>query len=517
MWSLNISQRLYGVAILVSLGLVMLAALAFWQLNEVRETARRTEEIRVQQLAQAAATELNVTRVSLQLRHAILARNPAELEDSLADIAEKRRLIAETLKAYESTLFTEEGRSVYARLPVVLDEFWRMGTDNIRLIEAGLKADAFDFLVDETIPARNAVLAVLSEMVDYQRASLARDIDGISKSVDVTLNTILILLLGSSLLLFASSAYIRRMLRARVHFTRDVVERIRDGSLNQAIEDPCHDEFSSLITALAKMQDRLNDVVTRVRTGADFLDVANLAISKDNDDLSDRTRVQAASLHATTEAAKLLSGRIEHNFDNARLAVSMSNSAVEVAQRGGAVVSSVVSTMEEINVSSKRIEEIVGLIDGIAFQTSILALNAAVEAARAGEQGKGFAVVAAEVRSLAQDSSRAANEIRQLISTSVDRVAAGSLLVARAGAAMQEIVDSIVKVKNVVNNINAANEEQDRSLVEVNSTMADMETATGENAALVRKMNKATGELRKMSNELVSTVAYFQTRGTRCS
>lgn len=511
MFALNISQRLFGVAMLFSLGMALLAAFAYLQLNEVKTAAVRTEETRVQQLAQAAATELNVTRVSLQLRHAILARSPAELEATLADIGQKRQLIAETVKAYESTLFTDKGREVFSKLPVVLEQFWKVGTENIRLIEVGQKEDAFAFLVERTIPARNEVLAVLSEMVDYQRATLSKDIDGIGSSVDMTLNAILLLSLGCTLLLFVSSAYVGRLLRKRVAFTGQVVERIRDGNLSQAIHDHDRDEFSPLVAAMDKMQTRLNEVVTRVRRGADFVEVASNLIADDNSDLSDRTQGQAASLHATTEAAKLLAGKIEINFDNARNAVSLSNDAVEVAQRGGSVVSNVVSTMEDINTSSKRIEEIISVIDSIAFQTNILALNAAVEAARAGEQGRGFAVVAAEVRSLAQRSSHAANEIKQLISASVDRVAAGSQLVAQAGATMQEIVESIHKVKDIVNNINAASEEQNRSLLDVNGTMSDVEHATEQNASLVDKMNRSANELRSMAHELVSTVAYFQT------
>ena len=510
MFVLNIGQRLLVVATLVSLGLLGLASFAYFKLDNVKQVARKTEKVRVQQLAQAATTELNVTRVSLQLRHAILARNPAELEGALADIVKKRALIDEAVKAYEATLYTDNGRTVFAKLPGVLEQFWSAGNQNIRLIQDGRKDEAFAFLVDHTIPARNAVLAVLSDMVDYQRSTLTQDIDGIGGSVDVTLNAILLLSLGCTVGLFLASLYVGRVLRSRVQFTGQIAERIRDGNLNEAIRDNSRDEFGPLVAAMGGMQVRLNEVVTRVRRGADFVDVASNSIADDTNDLSDRTRGQAASLRATTEAAKLLASEIENNFDNAKSAVALSKDAVEVAVKGGAVVSQVVSTMDDINTSSKRIEEIIGVINGIAFQTNILALNAAVEAARAGEQGKGFAVVAAEVRSLAQRSSQAANEIKQLISASVERVAAGSELVAQAGATMQEIVDSIHKVEDIVNSINAASEEQNRSLQDVNGTMTDMEKATEQNAGLVHKMNQSTNELRGMADELVSTVAYFK-------
>ncbi len=511
MFSLNISQRLMLVAVAVAAGLAGLASFAFYQLDDVKKAAQQTENVRVQQLAQAASTELNVTRVSLQLRHAILARNPAELDGALSDIGQKKILIAEAVKAYESTLFTDKGREVFSKLPIVLDKFWSIGAENIRLIQAGQKEEAFAFLVDRTVPARNDVLAVLADMVEYQRSTLSKDIDGISSNVDLTLNAILILALGCTVVLFVASAYVGRVLRRRVAFTGNVIEHIRDGRLNQSILDSDRDEFSPLVDAMDKMQSRLNEVVTKVRRGAEFVDLASNSIADDNSDLSERTQSQAGALHATTEATQQLAGNIEQNFDNAKHAVSLSNDAVSVAQRGGAVVSNVVSTMEGINTSSKRIEEIIGVIEGIAFQTNILALNAAVEAARAGEQGRGFAVVAAEVRSLAQRSSQAANEIKQLISTSVERVTAGTELVAQAGATMQEIVDSIQRVKVIVNNINAASEEQNRSLSEVNGTMSQMETATEQNATLVQKMNQSASELRDMANSLVSTMAYFKT------
>lgn len=511
--SLNISQRLMLVAVMLALGLVGIAAFAFFQLEKVKDTARQTERVRVHQMAQAAAMELNITRVSLQLRHAILARNPAELAESLADIERKRDLIRKSVSSYESLLITAEGRRLFAKLPVILDKFWRVGAENIQMIREGHKEAAFAFLVDRTIPARNEVLAVLSEMVEYQRSHLSQDIESIGKSADATLESIVLLALGCTLALFVSSLHLGRVLRSRVKFTGDVVERIREGNLGHAIHDSTRDEFSPLVAALENMQSRLNQIVTKVRQGADFVDLASNAIADDNENLSQRTQGQAATLNVTTEAAMQLAGKIEHNFNNARNAVELSNEAVDVAKRGGEVVANVVSTMDQINTSSKRIEEIIGVIDGIAFQTNILALNAAVEAARAGVQGRGFAVVADEVRSLAQRSSQAAHEIKQLISSSVERVSVGAELVSQAGLTMHEIVEAIQKVKDIVNNINIATEEQNRSLVEVNGSMRAMEHTTGQNAALVHKMNQSASELRNMANELVSTVAYFQTHG----
>jgi methyl-accepting chemotaxis protein len=522
MFSFNIGQRLLLLALCLSLGLGAIAVFSFFQLKEVKETARHAEKVRVRQLGYAAATELNVTRISLQLRHAILARNPAEMQAALSDIKDKHFLIKEYVQSYQnllgnektSAIEKEKSHTLFAKLPAALDHFWKVSESNIQQINQGEKEAAFAFLVEQTIPARNQVLAVLSEMVAYQGVQLTQDIDGIGRSVDTIGNAIVLLALCCTIILLATSVYLGRVLRRRVQFTRQVVEQIRDGNLSQPIEDNAHDEFSPLVAAMENMQVQLNQVVTSVRQGADFVEIASDSIADDNNNLSYRTQWQAESLHATTDAAKLLAGIIADNFDHAKNAVSLSNQAVDVTQRGGTVVSDVVSTMQEINASSQRIEEIIGVIDAIAFQTNILALNAAVEAARAGEQGRGFAVVAAEVRSLAQRSSQAAHEIKELISTSVEKVSVGSELVAQAGNTMQEIVESIQKVKDIVNNINTASEEQQRSLVEVNSTMSNMQNATNENSALVEKMNHSSSELRNMAHQLVSTMSYFRTNHT---
>lgn len=512
--SLNISQRLMLVAVVIALGLVGIACFAFFQLEQVKDTARQTERVRVHQLAEAAAMELNITRISLQLRHAILARNPAELEAALSDIEKKRLLIENSVSSYDSLLSTTERNRLFSRLPVALEKFWRAGSQNIQMIREGHKDSAFVFLVEHTIPARNEVLAVLSEMVDYQHVHLTQDIDSISKSADATLKSILFLVLGCTLALFLASWHLRCVLRRRVQFTGDIVDRIREGNLSHAIHDSNHDEFTPLVAALENMQSRLNQVVTKVRQGADFMKLSSNEIADDNENLSHRTQGQTAALKVTTEAAMQLAGKIEHNFNNAKNTLLLSNEAVNVAKRGGEVVANVVRTMDEINTSSKRIEEIIGVIDGIAFQTNILALNAAVEAARAGVQGRGFAVVAEEVRSLAQRSSQAAHEIKQLISSSVKRVSVGSKLASEAGLTMHEIVEAIQKVQDIVNNINVATEDQNRSLIEVKESMHDMEQSTEQNTALVQKMNHSSGQLRHMANELVATVAYFHIHGS---
>jgi len=247
-----------------------------------------------------------------------------------------------------------------------------------------------------------------------------------------------------------------------------------------------------------------------VRRGVDEINVGSREISAGNTDLSSRTEQQAASLEETAASMEQLASTVKQNADNARQANQLAASASDVAERGGSAVSEVVSTMQGISASSRKISEIVSVIDGIAFQTNILALNAAVEAARAGEQGKGFAVVAGEVRSLAQRSAQAAKEIKGLIEDSVTKVGAGSQQVERAGATMQEIVASVKRVTDIMGEISAASEEQSSGIDQVNRAVSQMDEVTQQNAALVEEAAAAAGSLQDQAHRLAEAVAVFK-------
>ena len=265
-----------------------------------------------------------------------------------------------------------------------------------------------------------------------------------------------------------------------------------------------------MIAALNTMQLSLADVVARVRTGSESLATASAEIAQGNQDLSARTENQASALEQTTASMEQLSTTVRHNADNAQKANQLSHQASLVASQGGAAVEQVVATMKDITHSSRKIADIIGVIDGIAFQTNILALNAAVEAARAGDQGRGFAVVASEVRSLAGRSADAAKEIKQLITDSVERVEKGTLLVDQAGATMQEVVSSIHKVTALVEDISAASSEQAQGVGQVGAAVGQMDQATQQNAALVEEMAAAANSLRTQANDLVQGVAIFR-------
>jgi methyl-accepting chemotaxis protein-1 (serine sensor receptor) len=327
---------------------------------------------------------------------------------------------------------------------------------------------------------------------------------GVSRTVTIVMLAIA-LALALGCWVFINRTVLRPLHEAGNHF-----EKISAGDFTGRIEVRSTNEIGHLFAAVKRMQESLTRTVATVRRGVDEINVGSREISAGNADLSSRTEQQAASLEETAASMEELASTVKQNADNARQANQLAASASDVAERGGSAVSEVVSTMQGISASSRKISEIVSVIDGIAFQTNILALNAAVEAARAGEQGKGFAVVAGEVRSLAQRSAQAAKEIKGLIEDSVTKVGAGSQQVERAGATMQEIVASVKRVTDIMGEISAASEEQSSGIDQVNRAVSQMDEVTQQNAALVEEAAAAAGSLQEQAQRLAEAVAVFK-------
>lgn len=293
-------------------------------------------------------------------------------------------------------------------------------------------------------------------------------------------------------------------------YAGDVMNRIAQGDLSLPITlRP--DDNSSLLAAMARMRQSLTEMLTKIISGSDTVTVGTTQIAQGNLDLSSRTEEQAAALQQTAASMEQLTAAVKHNADNANEARSLATNASEIAAEGSTIVNEVVGTMSGIQDSSSKIADIIGIIEGIAFQTNILALNAAVEAARAGEQGRGFAVVASEVRNLAQRSSTSAKEIKELIETSADRVRNGAELVARAGETMDKVSTAISRVTGIMGEIAAASHEQSRGIEQINQAIAQMDEVTQQNAALVEEAAAAAGSLQDQAEQLRSAVGVFRT------
>jgi methyl-accepting chemotaxis protein len=313
------------------------------------------------------------------------------------------------------------------------------------------------------------------------------------------------------LLGMAVAIWLSRNIVAPLGYAVRLARRVAEGDLTAQVEVRSKDETGQLMAALKDMNTSLLDIVSRVRTGTDAIATASTEITAGNQDLSSRTEQQASSLEETASSMEELTSTVKQNADNARQANQLAATASENAIRGGDVVAQVVSTMASIDASSKKIADIIGVIDGIAFQTNILALNAAVEAARAGEQGRGFAVVAGEVRNLAQRSAAAAKEIKDLIGDSVDKVETGSRLVDQAGATMEEVVGSVKRVSDIISEIAAASEEQRAGIEQVNQAITQMDQVTQQNAALVEEAAAAAEAMQDQASGLAGLVGTFRT------
>jgi methyl-accepting chemotaxis protein len=430
--------------------------------------------------------------------------------DRIADAREDYKLNLDNLN---SQVKSESGKANLAKIESARAISVPLADKAVALARDGKQAEAVAIMMSEVLPNQNKWLSALDEMVRRQdkvaddAASAAKDSYKKARLLTIVMGTAAALL--GCLIAWLVSRSISRPLDQAVAIAR----RVADGDLSAHLHVQSTDETGKLMRALKDMNEHLALTVGRVRSGADTIATASAQIAAGNLDLSSRTEQQASSLEETASSMEELTSIVKQNADNARQANQLAQSASEVALKGGAVVAQVVDTMDGINTSSKKIVDIIGVIDGIAFQTNILALNAAVEAARAGEQGRGFAVVATEVRSLAQRSAAAAKEIKVLIDDSVGKVEAGSHLVGQAGSTMEQIVESVKRVTDIMGEITAASQEQTLGIEQVNQAIAQMDEVTQQNAALVEEEAAATAALQTLADNLAQVVASFKLDG----
>jgi methyl-accepting chemotaxis protein len=453
--------------------------------------------------------------VSVALRNAIIATTEEDTATHVKRVSAGRQAVGEMLEKLDTAFAAEDekGKQLQQGLHDQNSAYMVELIKLARALSAGKKEMAASLLLTSLQPKLEKYQFALRTLSEYEEELMKRAQVHAAASYQNGRNWILGMLLLAVFVTAGLAYVLTRSIIRPLRSAGGLAAAIAAADLTTRVEVTGKDETAALLRSLEAMQERLVGIVAEVKAASDNINTAANEIGAGNNDLSQRTEHQANSLEQTAASLDELTSTVKQNAENARLANQLASGASEVAVRGGEVVGQVVSTMGDINTSSKRIADIIGVIDGIAFQTNILALNAAVEAARAGEQGRGFAVVATEVRALAQRSAAAAKEIKALISDSVQKVKSGSELVDHAGKTMDEIVSAVKRVTDIMAEITAASAEQSAGIEQVNQAVTRMEDMTQQNAALVEEAAAAAESLQGQASTLSATVAVFKLSG----
>ncbi|MGV7243769.1 methyl-accepting chemotaxis protein [Caballeronia sp. M23-90] len=441
----------------------------------------------------------------------LLAADANERQTNRAEHDAAATKVQGAFAGYEKLISSPEERQLFEDIK---SGWGRYIAADAKLFEAADKGDA-GIAEARAISSGDAgkeftgTLKLIEQDIELNRAGAEREVAGAASTYQSAMVTTGVLIVIALVAGVTIGVLITRSITAPIGRAVKVAETVARGDLTAVIDVSGKDETSQLLAAMRHMNERLVDVVGRVRNSSDSIATGSAQIAAGNTDLSQRTEEQAASLEETAASMEELTATVKQNAENALQGNSLAANASETAVRGGEVVNRVVQTMGEISSSSKQVAEIITVIEGIAFQTNILALNAAVEAARAGEQGRGFAVVAGEVRTLAQRSASAAKEIKDLISASVQRVNAGTQLVDEAGRTMSEVVQSVKRVTDLMGEISAASGEQHTGIEQVNQAVMQMDEVTQQNAALVEEASAAAQSMAAQSNTLRELVSIF--------
>jgi methyl-accepting chemotaxis protein len=492
----------------VALGAGGLYAAIDWRQGEALHQASQADFAKLKTVAQATEHLTQVRAEAFRTLALIASLSEAEIKTKRAELGQQVAGVLRTMEALPASHGNDAQlvESVKAAAPL-LQQYLKQTDKAIDLsgVDPNVGIGAMRAAENTYAELGKLMQAVVArnEALQAERSEAARAI-----SLQLMLGLGLLTLLATGGTLLAAWKLQRRVVGELSGAVR-VSESVAAGRLDIRVHSDAKDEIGDLVRSLGQMVDKLRGSLLTVRTATDHIGTAAREIASGNTDLSHRTEQAASRVQQSASSMEQLTGTVRQTADAARTATQLAGSASTVAQRGGDVVAQVVATMEDINASSRKISDIIGTIDGIAFQTNILALNAAVEAARAGEQGRGFAVVASEVRSLAQRSAEAAKEIKSLIGASVDKVESGTRLVADAGSTMTEIVASVQRVTDIIGEISAATTEQSGGLGQINGAVADLDRMTQQNAALVEESAAAAESLREQAQKLSAVIGGF--------
>ncbi|SMP79716.1 methyl-accepting chemotaxis protein [Noviherbaspirillum suwonense] len=504
----------FGVVLLVA---TMTTGVGLWQLHKMTVS---TEELMHRPLMkERLISDWYRIIFAGSRRNAAIAKSA---DNSLVaffadDAAKGSKESGEILKQVETLLTSEEETRLLKEIGVARDYYLAQRSAITKAKQADNAEEATRLLNEKFVPAAALYQDKLRDLLAMQRQQIDANAVAIATASATSFRLQIAFTVFLTLLVVFCGYALKKSIVGPLSSAVNVARRVAKGDLGTEVQVTSRDEAGQMLEALGQMNQSLRGLVVEIMQGAGTIASASSQIAQGNAELSSRTEQQASALEETASSMEELTSTVKQNAENARQANQLAASASDVATRGGNVVHQVIGTMASIDASSRKIVDIISVIDGIAFQTNILALNAAVEAARAGEQGRGFAVVATEVRSLAQRSAAAAKEIKTLIGDSVEKVNAGSKLVAEAGSTMEEVVSSVRRVTDMMGEITAASQEQSAGIEQVNQAITQMDQATQQNAALVEEAAAAAGSLQEQSSHLAQVVSVFQLGGNIAS
>ncbi|MDO8306304.1 methyl-accepting chemotaxis protein [Herminiimonas sp.] len=508
--NLKIGTRLglgFGLVFVLMAILISLALTRFAGIGKINSDMINTDWVKAEAVSTIDTTIRANARRNMEL---LIETDPVKMAGLFDEIKKNKNTIDDAVVVLDKLISSEAGKSLMVDFKDVrgkyVASFGRVG----KMVSANQREEAITTMLSETLPTLDNVQKKVAQLAVLQKQIVEQG--GAAAKAHIDAATALMIGLGiAAVILGAGFAWwITHSITRPMKEAVKIAQTVASGDLSSVIQVSSKDETGQLLQALKDMNNSLVRIVGEVRFSTEAIATASTQIASGNLDLSARTEEQASSLEETASSMEELNSTVKQNADNARQANQLALTASEVAMKGGSVVSQVVETMGSINDSSKKIVDIIGVIDGIAFQTNILALNAAVEAARAGEQGRGFAVVASEVRNLAQRSAAAAKEIKNLIGDSVEKVNTGARLVDDAGATMQEVVASVRRVTDIMGEITAAGHEQTAGIEQIHQAVMQMDQVTQQNAALVEEAAAAAESLQDQARNLVQVVSVFK-------